>query len=112
MRPRIAIPAPTSADADYNRRCWPQYASAVRAAGGDAVMLSLTEGSATSDLIESCNGFLLPGSPADIDPVLYGQGRDPSTAPSDAAREDCDRRLLERPKLLEAPVFGICIGLQ
>ena len=36
-RPRIAIPVPTSAEPEYNRRAWPQYADAVRAAGGEPV---------------------------------------------------------------------------
>ena len=112
MTPKIAIPSPTSADAGYNDCCWPQYAFAVRAAGGEAVRLSLDDLSALGKLIESCDGLLLPGSPADVDPVLYGQQRHPSAAASDAFREGCDRMLLDWASSATVPVLGICFGLQ
>ncbi len=33
MKPRIAIPIPTSFDPEYNDRSWPQYARAIERAG-------------------------------------------------------------------------------
>ena len=112
MKPRIAIPVPTSTDEEYNGRCWPQYAAAVRAAGGEAVRLPLEDTSMRDTLMKGCAGFLLPGSPADVDPGLYGQSRHSATAASDPARERCDRRLLEDAGATGAPVLGICFGLQ
>ena len=32
-KPRILIPEPTSTDAEYNQRGWPQYAAAVEQSG-------------------------------------------------------------------------------
>ena len=112
MRPRIAIPSPTSGDAEYNGRCWGQYASAIWAAGGEAVRLSLEQDADFRSLIGCCDGILLPGSPADVDPALYGENRQPSTAASDPLREHCDRLLLEHAAATGAPVLGICFGLQ
>lgn len=71
--------------------------------------------SAASDLrtlAQSCAGFLLPGSPADVDPAHYGQETDPAAAPSDLAREECDRLLLDHAEVTGKPVLGICYGLQ
>ena len=42
MKPRIAIPVPTSTDIPYNDRSWPAYAAAVCASGGEPVKLDLT----------------------------------------------------------------------
>ena len=41
MKPRIAIPVPTSTDLEYNQRSWPQYADAVTRAGGEPVSIPL-----------------------------------------------------------------------
>ena len=41
MKPRVAIPLPTSANADYNQRSWPQYAAAVERSGGQPVEIPL-----------------------------------------------------------------------
>jgi putative glutamine amidotransferase len=68
-RPRIAIPVPTADHAEYNDRCWPEYAAAVEAAGGEPVRIPLgLEPSETARLAATCAGVVLPGSPADVDP--------------------------------------------
>ncbi len=78
MTPRIAIPVPTSTDVPYNQRSWPSYARAVALSGGEPVAIGLDLPAATlRELIASCDGVLLPGSPADVDPGLYGADRDP-----------------------------------
>ncbi len=113
MTPRIAIPVPTSTDFPYNQRSWPNYATAVTRAGGEPVAielgLPLPEMRA---LMASCDGVLLPGSPADVDPGLYGAERDPATAPADAAREAMDYLLLDDAETHGKPVLGICFGVQ
>lgn len=72
-QPRIAIPEPTSEDSAYNDRAWPTYAEVVERAGGIAVKIpanaSQTE---VAHAIAFCEGVLLPGSKADIDPEKYG----------------------------------------
>ena len=111
--PRIAIPTPTSFEDDYNLRCWPQYAAAVHAAGGEAVRIPLgLEPSQTANLASSCSGVLLPGSPADVHPQKYGQATRPETAAADLPREATDELLLQDAFHLRKPLLGICFGLQ
>jgi putative glutamine amidotransferase len=113
MTPRIAIPVPTSTDVPYNQRSWPSYASAISLSGGEPVAIPLDlPGAALRALIASCDGVLLPGSPADVDPALYGADRDPATAPADPAREQVDYLLLDEADKLGRPVLGICFGVQ
>jgi putative glutamine amidotransferase len=64
------------------------------------------------ELIASCDGVLLPGSPADVDPALYGADRDPATAATDSAREAVDYLLLDDAEKHGKPVLGICFGVQ
>src|ERR1700734_1864599 len=113
MTPRIAIPVPTSTDVPYNQRSWPSYARAVTLSGGEPVAIGLDLPSATQrELIASCEGVLLPGSPADVDPGLYGADRDPATAPADPARGMVDYLLLDDAEKHGKPVLGICFGVQ
>lgn len=111
--PRIGIPVPTAGDLEYNQRSWPQYATAIAQAGGEPVQIPLNQSaSELADLARRCAGFLLPGSPADVAPVHYGQDRDEQTAEADLAREACDRMLLEDAESTGKPVLGICYGVQ
>lgn len=110
---RIGIPVPTTGDLEYNRKDGPVYGAGVMAAGGEAVSLAL--GLPIADLrvlAGGCDGFVLPGSPADVDPSLYGQAVEERTARADARREDCDRFLLEHAAATGKPVLGICFGMQ
>ena len=112
-KPRIAFPVPTSADFEYNHACVPQYAFAVQRSGG--ALIELTLDASQNDLrrvIESCHGVLLPGSPSDVNPHRYGQGRDPHSSAADERREAIDQLLLERAERLKQPVLGVCYGLQ
>jgi putative glutamine amidotransferase len=111
--PRIAIPVPTAADHEYNRRSWRQYADAVSQSGGVAVEIPLGDApAATAKLIASCQAILLPGSPADVNPQKYGQAAEPETNAADAARENVDELLLQDAHNLRKPIFGICFGTQ
>ncbi len=112
VKPKIGIPLPTSGDPEYNGRCWPQYAASVINAGGDPVQLSLSGGARLSVFAKDCDGFVLPGSPADIAPERYGQPPHPATASPDPQREDTDRELLHHAAQTGKPVLGICYGLQ
>jgi putative glutamine amidotransferase len=112
-KPRIAIPVPTSAEPEYNRRAWPQYADAVRAAGGEPVEVPLTlSQSEVARLITGCQGVLLPGAGPDLNPQKYGAEREPACNPDDPARENVDDLLLQDAHNLHKPVFGICYGMQ
>jgi putative glutamine amidotransferase len=112
-RPRIAIPVPTTTDAEYSERSWKQYASAVERSGGEAVEVPLGEPpAATARLIAECQGILLPGSPADVNPQKYGEEAIPECAPADAARENVDELLLQDAHNMGKPIMTICFGTQ
>lgn len=111
--PRIAIPEPTSGDKPYNERAWPQYARAVEASGGIAVKVPLASTPAeTARLVSSCEGVLLPGSGADVNPEKYGQERIAECGPADPAREAVDELLMQDAANLYKPLLGICYGFQ
>jgi putative glutamine amidotransferase len=110
---RIAIPVATTIDIPYNQRSAPAYASAVERSGGEPVAIDITLPPAEIlALAATCDGILLPGSPADVDPALYGQPRDPATARADVPRETADYLLLDHAAATGKPVLCICYGLQ
>jgi putative glutamine amidotransferase len=113
QKPRIAIPVPTSTDLEYNRRSWQQYAAAIERSGAEPVEVPLNQLPAvTAKLIADCQGVLLPGSGADVNPQKYGQETDPETAPADPARENVDELLLQDAHNMGKPIFAICFGTQ
>jgi putative glutamine amidotransferase len=113
MKPRIAIPVPHSTDIDYSERAWPQYAAAVELAGGEAVKVPLSASQVeVANLIRGCEGFLLPGSGADVNPQKYGQDAIPECKPADRAREAVDELLLQEAHNLYKPLLCICFGIQ
>jgi putative glutamine amidotransferase len=112
-RPRIGIPIPTSGQPEYNGRSWSQYAAAVAQAGGEPVEIPLTlDPAAIAKVATSCQGILLPGSPADMNPAKYGEERLPETAAPDPARENVDELLLQDAHNLHKPLLTICYGTQ
>jgi len=111
-KPRIAIPVPTSFDLEYNERSWPNYAEAVQRSGGEPVAIPLDDVAKAADLAKSCDGVLLPGSGADVDPAKFGQERNPNAANPDPAREQVDQLLLETAEQQSKPVLAICFGTQ
>jgi putative glutamine amidotransferase len=113
MRPRIAIPLPHSTDLKYGEQALPQYAEAVEMAGGEPVCIPLDKSPAeVAVLIDECDGVLLPGSNADVDPAKFNATRHPKTDAADAARDAVDELLLADAYNLRKPVLGICYGLQ
>lgn len=113
MRPRIAIPVPHSSKPDYVARALPQYEHAVRAAGGEPVIIDVHgTSSQIAQAVKHCDGVLLPGSPADVDPEKYGAERHPKTAEADPLRDNTDELLLQDAFNMRKPVLGICYGLQ
>jgi putative glutamine amidotransferase len=113
MPPRIAIPMPHSTDREYGERAIPQYERAVLLAGGEPVRIPLDRTPEEVEaLIDGCDGVLLPGSNADIDPARFQQARSPHTAKADPRRDDIDTLLLDDAYAGRKPVVGICYGLQ
>lgn len=119
LTPRIGIPLPTSSDLAYNNRYWSDYALAVTRSGGEAVAIPLIDAEERlldarerQRILGSCHGFVLPGSPADVDPERYGHTPEPATAAPDLAREATDGAVLECAERRGLPILGICFGLQ
>jgi len=113
MRPRIAIPVPHSTDRKFSERSFPQYAHAVELCGGDPVLIPLDQPAADlKALIDRCDGVLLPGSNADVDPAKFHATPSPRTAASDPRRDAVDDLLLDDAYSQRKPVLGICYGLQ
>jgi putative glutamine amidotransferase len=113
MPARIAIPMPHSTDREYGERAVPQYERAVLLAGGEPVRIPLDRTpEEVRALIDHCDGVLLPGSNADIDPARFQQPRSPHTAKADPRRDDIDTLLLHDAYAGRKPVLGICYGLQ
>ncbi len=111
--PRIAIPVPHSLDPEYAARSLPQYEHAIKLAGGEPVRIPLDQEPAeVMKLIEGCDGVLLPGSPADVDPAKYEAPRHPKTEDADAKRDTVDELLLQDAYNMRKPILGICYGLQ
>lgn len=113
IKPRIAMPWPHSTNREYSERVLPQYEQAVEEAGGEPVRIPLDQPPAElMKLIERCDGVLLPGSRADVDPQKYGAESDPRTSPADPLRDTADELLLQDAHNMRKPVLGICYGLQ
>jgi len=113
MKPRIAIPNPTSSNLEYNSRSWPQYAEAVIRAGGEPVEIPLNATPREiANLINICHGVLLPGSPADVNPQKFGHDPIPESNPADPGRENVDELLLQDAHNLYKPILAICFGVQ
>ena len=112
MKPRIAIPVPHS-NAEYAQRVLPDYEKAVEAAGGEPVVIPLdATPEETANLLKRCQGVLLPGSKADVDPQKYGATRHAGTADPDPLRDAADELLIQDAYNMRKPILGICYGLQ
>ena len=115
-RPRIGIPWRTSEEGLSSQRPWEgknrHYALAVQKAGGEPIELALNDPQSLGSLLPALDGFVLPGSPADIDPAGYGRRDSGLCAPSDPPRELTDRSILEHAFSFKKPVLAICYGCQ
>jgi putative glutamine amidotransferase len=111
--PRIGIPwRTTEEECEQNRPKIRAYENAVREAGGEPVLLSLREGSRLGEKLSSLEGFVLPGSPADIEPKEYGSRNRGKSEPADLLREQTDRAILSHAFAEKKPVLAICYGCQ
>jgi len=111
--PRIAIPMPHSGDRAYAERALPQYERAIELAGGEPVRIPLDHSPAeVMKIIADCDGVLLPGSNADVDPAKFGAERSLRTAAPDPPRDTVDDLMLQDAYKLRKPILGVCYGLQ
>ena len=88
-----------------------EYARAVAAAGAVPVQIPLIPETA-GELAAGLDGFVLCGSPSDVDPARYGQPRHPEVKTVHPARDETDWQVLEHAFREKKPVLGICFGMQ
>src|SRR3982074_655299 len=109
IRPRIGVPWRTAQEEAANKRVKiDKYLRAVEHAGGEPVLVSLQLSPAelTRQAAE-LDGFVLTGSPADLDPAHFRAKPHPATANADAAREGTDFALLEHALAKDKPGLEI-----
>jgi putative glutamine amidotransferase len=111
---RVGVPYRTAKEeaAGENRK-HEYYCQAVREAGGEPVAISLSlDDARLSALLNSLDAFVMPGSPADVDPARYGAARQPKCGDADPARERTDWAIYEHAFAEQKPVLAICYGAQ
>ncbi len=109
----IAIPEPTSSDAEYNGRSLPPYLQALESAGAEVLVVPLHEPQdRVAKLLADVQGILLPGSRYDVDPQRYGERPIPECGEADPARTAVDELLLQDAFSLKKPILAICHGTQ
>jgi len=117
-KPRIGVPWRTAAEEKEGRRAKLDfYLQAIAAAGGEPVEISLQSAGGFSrekaeELARALDGFVLTGSPADVNPEWYHGARHAETAPADAQREQTDFAILDVAFNESKPVLAICYGCQ
>jgi putative glutamine amidotransferase len=112
--PRVGVPYRTLAEETAGRLDnHGNYMRAIREAGGEPVAISLTLGlDELKRVADSLDAFVLPGSPADVDPALYRAARSPECHSADPARERTDYALIENAFAAAKPMLAICYGAQ
>src|SRR6185437_7325947 len=113
-RPRIGVPYRTrNEEVKGVRTKYENYLRAIEQAGGKPVEISLAlTSNELQALVETLDAIVLPGSPADVNPALYGAPCHPESADADADRERTDLALLEHAFAETKPVLAICYGIQ
>lgn len=89
-----------------------KYINAVLLAGGLPVALphALAEPESLDALLPHLDGILLPGSPSNVQPHLYGENGDEPDA--DPGRDALSLALIQRALDRRIPLFAICRGMQ
>jgi putative glutamine amidotransferase len=114
QRPRVGIPWRTTAEEHTeNREKLDHYFRAVQDAGGTPEEISLEQSLGGLEAqLDHIDGFVLPGSPADVDPRRYGASRHIKTKELDPNRDETDLAILDHAFRLKKPVLAICYGCQ
>jgi putative glutamine amidotransferase len=113
-KPRIGVPWRTSEEeTQHNKPKIDNYLNAVRQAGGEPVLISLRQPpEELARQMEALDGFVLPGSPSDVDPARYGSVDRGLSEPADTSREATDSAILNHALAKKKPVLAICYGCQ
>jgi putative glutamine amidotransferase len=111
---RIGIPWRTTKEQQQGeRKKLNYYFEAVKSAGAEPVDIRLNQPSADLQAqLAELDGFVLPGSPADVDPVRYGAIKHIKTNDIDDNRDQTDIAILDHALEAGKPVLAICFGCQ
>ena len=114
FRPRVGIPWRTSdEEANQITSKLQYYFAAVKEAAGEPIPISLQlRPQELATQIKDLDAFVLPGSPADVNPSLYRAARNEKTHDADPNREKTDFAILESAFASGKPVLAICYGCQ
>src|SRR5713101_3226611 len=109
-RPRVGIPWRTSQEeTQRNHPKIKNYEDAVRRAGGEPVLLTLSDPLAVDRVLPTLDAFVLPGSPSDVAPAEYGAVNRGLSEPADLAREATDLAICYGCQLLNVYLGGTLI---
>lgn len=113
-RPRVGIPWRTTQEEHHDtREKLDFYFRAVRKAGAEPLEVSLEQSpEQLARQLDELDAFVLPGSPADVNPSRYGASKHPKTITLDANRDATDEAILAHAFRESKPVLAICYGCQ
>jgi putative glutamine amidotransferase len=113
-RPRVGIPWRTAAEErNKMRQKLDYYFEAVRKAGAQPMEISLQQSpTELHEQLRELDAFVLPGSPADVDPTRYDAPKHAKTNELDAKRDSTDVAILDHALAAAKPVLAICYGCQ
>lgn len=111
--PRVGVPYRTrNEEVNRDRAKYEFYRSAIRRAGGEPVEISLALPPAELEaLARTLDAFVLPGSPADVNPEIYNAPNRGSNA-ADSNRERTDFALIDHALAESKPILAVCYGMQ
>ena len=90
-----------------------EYVQAVAASGGVPILLpSGHDAASRAAYADILHGLLIPGSPADLDPALYGEEPHPRLGSVNPRRTDGEIDMVRLGLTRGLPIFGICGGAQ
>lgn len=112
--PRVGVPyRVVKEELSGERQKYDRYLRAIEAVGGVPVEVSLQlPAMELNRLADSLDGIVLTGSPADLNPEMYGEKLHPLGAAPDRDRERTDFALLAHALRTNKPLLGICYGIQ
>ena len=121
MRPMIGITCDLDLGTGRDTRApgrgahvlYDDYVQAVLVSGGLPILLpTVQDEDSRVAYAQPLHGLLIPGSPADVDPVYYGEEPHQRLGPVNPLRTDFEIELVRLTLTRGIPVFGICGGAQ
>ncbi len=113
-QPRVGIPWRTLKEQrEQKRDKLDHYFEAVRKAGAEPQEICLDQSQEElAKQMSDLDGFVLPGSPEDVDPRRYGAEPHPKTKWLNPNRDSTDTVIIEHALAAGKPVLAICYGCQ